>query len=250
MVDFSFSQPTDTHLEELLAGYALNALSPEETAELEHYLRQHPELEQQLSELQAVMGYLGQAFQESAPASLRTRILSIPHLSPAPTSAPATPQHRWSWRSPCGAIAALLIVGLSIDNVLLRQRLTALQVEFTPASTEENYVFHLAGTAEATPASAKVIVDIHAGEVLMGVQNLPPLPPQETYQLWAFTADQTGILCGRFNTDETGQAIAHFSVSPDLYTSPIAVMRIAKSSIDSALDASSLQEDWLLTSQS
>lgn len=68
--------PMSEHQEQLMAGYVLNSLSPEETAEVEQQLRTNPALEEELKELREVMGLM--AYQppiHKAPTQLRTRIL-------------------------------------------------------------------------------------------------------------------------------------------------------------------------------
>ncbi|MEB3213800.1 MAG: anti-sigma factor [Leptolyngbyaceae bacterium] len=267
MSNSSPKPPIDSHLEELLSGYVLGALSSDETAEIEQYLNENSELGQRLQELQDelqnVAGYLAYAYQHPAPEQLRAKILKIPlEASQAPlTTVPSVtdavslserrqqrPRRTRLWQPLGWAIAASLMIGLGIDNILLRQQLSQVATEIETHDDEE-YVFTLEHTGAIADASAKVVVVADAGEVLLGVRNLPPLPPQEAYHLWAFMTDDQKILCGQFNTDASGQILEHFSVSPEIYTAPIEFMRISREAVNPS-STSTAERQVVLTSES
>jgi anti-sigma-K factor RskA len=71
------NEPLSPHIEELLAGYALGDLSPEEAAELQQILVEHPELEIELQRLQEVLATLPYALPEIEPSpQLRQNIFA------------------------------------------------------------------------------------------------------------------------------------------------------------------------------
>lgn len=227
--------PNQDHLDELMAGYVLDALSPQEQAEVEQILQQGaPEMREQLRSLGEVMALLAHTTQQAAPGSLRARVLSIP-ASSMPSQATILPlraARRWPWRAMGGAIAASLFIALAIDNYQVRQRVSTLEAVLAEQHpTEENYAFELHGRGMATDASAIVLLDAHTGRVFVGVTNLPPLSADETYYLWAFTADDQKVLCGHFNTHATGQWVSYLSVDPAIYPGPVQVMRISREPI-------------------
>jgi Anti-sigma-K factor rskA len=251
MSNSPFPKPSDEYLEELLTGYVLNALSCDEKTELESYLEDNPELIQRLDSLQEIMGLMAHSARMPAPPQLREKVLAIPH-TPAVSGSPAsglpasgTPgldqsplvnrTHRrrspLTWQKVGAAIAALLVITLGIETFRMHQQLTSLETElaeYEEQPSEKDYTFELKSKQVGSIAVAKVVVDIDAGEVIVGVQHLPPLPAGEAYHLWAFTADQKKILCGRFTTDASGQLVERLSFQPEDYASQIKFMRISR----------------------
>jgi Anti-sigma-K factor rskA len=239
----------DEYLEELLTGYILNALSCADKVKLESYIEADPTLIQRLEELQEVMGLIAHSSQTPAPPQLRERVLNIPQRSalpmaiatpqypivPAPPVSVVTPRRsRLSWQKVGAGMAAALAVVVGTNFFLLDQQLSKIEAELTAAEgnlSEEDYTFDLKSNQMGSSAVAKVYVDIDENMVMIGVQNLPPLPPGEAYHLWGFTADQQQILCGRFNTDRAGQFVDRLSVPPGSYDSPVKFMRISREPI-------------------
>jgi hypothetical protein len=84
--------------------------------------------------------------------------------------------------------------------------------------------------------------------VIVVVRGLPPLSDEEAYYLWAFTANQKKIFCGRFNTDASGQLVEQLSVRPEEYSDPIKFMRISREPVVTL--PNSQQRVLVLTSES
>ncbi len=166
------------------------------------------------------------------------------------------------WRAIAGSAAALLILGLGIDNYLLRRQLTernnaitALQQSDSHQNQNVNlmeaaittalqgsatHVFTLKGTKAANTASGSVILDLKEGVALIALQDLPALPPGESYHLWAFTQTDK-ILCGTFNTPPSGKIVDKIAIAKDAYNSPVLMMRISKESDQTPPDPSKKQ---------
>lgn len=235
-------QPTNEHLQTLMTGYVLNALPSEEIAELESYFQQQPELLQQLQEYQEVIGLLAHSVQQPAPAHLRDQILALPQrvsdstapVRPAPVKR-TLPFRQLAWAKMAGSIAAMILLGLGIQNYFLQQRLHSLEAEIKELQEQEIFSFDLKGTQAAKNAAASIILDLTNGQALLAVQNLPPLPAGESYHLWAFTANEK-ILCGQFNMPASGQWVSHLSIPVEEYTSHVKFMRISREPSTPSLD--------------
>lgn len=82
-------------------------------------------------------------------------------------------------------------------------------------------------------AVATVILDRSMGRAVVAVQNLPPLPADERYHLWAFTANKQ-VLCGTFNTRPTGQLVTYIDVEALEYGGAVQFMGVSQESIAAA----------------
>ncbi|MBF2085057.1 anti-sigma factor [Thermoleptolyngbya sp. C42_A2020_037] len=235
------TQPLSDEAKELAAGYVLGELDAEEETRLQQLLRENPALTQEVQALSAVYRLLPQALpQVEPPAELRSRILSAQAELDAEQPGAAAGDgldmlqerrsQRWAvagrshsragrFGLPWGAIASVAagvtILALGLDNLRLRQqvaqvgsgggrdaraiapilqrpnsRLVALQDPSAPA----------AGTVLFTPG--------RWDEVVVSMENLPALPPDQTYRLWLRLQDGTVILCGEFIPDDQGRVFA------------------------------------------
>ncbi|NJR64276.1 MAG: hypothetical protein HC772_01405 [Leptolyngbyaceae cyanobacterium CRU_2_3] len=132
--------------QELMAGYALGDLSPEEAEELLHLLAENPGLKVEVTSLQEVLALVPYALSQQAPSPhLRDRILAVAQVTPqletpsdipvnVPKSSPsddrvplvllqeARRRSRWISRvyAAGGVIAASVMFALGIDNYQLR----------------------------------------------------------------------------------------------------------------------------------
>ena len=196
-------------LDELLAGYALGDLSPEEIEVVERLLVERPQLKIETARLQKVMALLPYALPEVQPPSqLRDRLL-------AAATQPASRRERsprfsaWSWSPMIASVAAIATVAVGLDNYRLRQELGQVQAQMNqqaeivatlqqPASR----LVSLQGTQPSGP-SGSVVLDAHNQKLVIAARQLPPLPVNQIYRLWAVIEDQK-IACGDFNTSPTG----------------------------------------------
>lgn len=227
-------------LEELMAGYALDDLSPEEAQRLEQLLAENPQLATEVSRLEEVLGLLPYALPEvEPPPHLRSTILQAAvvqtnHRQPLRKPSPLP------WSKIAGSIAALLALVLGLDNYRLRQTIKATQAV---KGQFETLTFSLEKTkaAAAEAASAKVVVNPNNLEAELTIKNLPPLPPGKVYVLWTvleqdapFTTDSKGaILTEAFVVDAQGNVSQTFAV-PRVYRSRELVSKIAVTVEDAA----------------
>lgn len=249
MSKFSFSQPNSEHLEELMAGYVLNALSAEETTEFEQYLLDNPDLSQQLEKLEEVMGLMAYSVPEiNPPDYLLDKILEqVQVSSPAVT---IKPKKQIFWRKIAIIAGAIATLGLAIDNYLLRQKLNFLEASVGTLQEFETRGFAMKETNvsnQSNTAFGSVVLDLENGKAVIAIENLSPLPENESYVLWAFTKNKK-IFCGQFNTNHSGQFIQQLPIPLKEYDSPVIIMEISKESI--TIPPTSTKTDPIMTSES
>jgi Anti-sigma-K factor rskA len=223
---------------ELIVGYALKTLTPEEMRSAEQLLAENPAWQQELAEYHAVMGLLAETSSVKAPEGLRSRILTAIDGPRQPASAPSArvrSLRRRRWSQGVWVAAAAVLLALGLDNYRLRQHMGQIQAQLDQISTklrehEEKpnyYAFQLKGKAENAEAMGLVAVDLDESELQVSLSNLPPIEPDEAYHLWAFTKDGK-ILCGRFSPTERGSINEKISVRAEDYPSGILYMRVSR----------------------
>ena len=196
-------------LQQLLAGYSLYNLSPEESATLAALLAADGTLQQELDQLQTVLELAHDATPTPPPAHLRHAVLQAARAQ-APVASPLAPaRSSRPWGRWMGAAAAALIAGLSLSNILLWR---TLQLE-RASQTQDLITVALGASDSAAPAQAEVVInpDTLAGS-LTG-ENLPPLEPGNVYVLWTVVDpdaqltldDKNAILTTVFTVDEAGR---------------------------------------------
>lgn len=212
------------HLEELMAGYVLGNLAPEEAEEFRQLLAERPQLATEVNRLHEALELLPYALPEvELPPHLRSSILDT-----VQADINRNPVRRWSrlpWSKIVGGVAALFALAIGIDNYRLRQELQRasrdnylLQQELKTATTVINAlqqpntrVFSLVGTKEANTASGSILLDLDAQRAVVALQNLPAPPSDKIYRLWAI-ADNKPIACAEFNASQQGTVLDEFSL--------------------------------------
>lgn len=106
--------------QELMAGYVLGELDPEEFAQVRELLRQYPVLEQEALNLQDALGVMPLGLEpEEPPAELRTRLLA----SATPIATGVSQKLSVPWGRIVGGLAVGVSVLLGWQNWQLRQQL-------------------------------------------------------------------------------------------------------------------------------
>ncbi len=160
-------------LQNLLAGYVLGDLTPEETEVLQHHLQQQPELRVELQHLQEALAAMPYALPVvHPPAHVRDRLLrTIATVAPVDSSsgqpvvrgtevrsiasAPSRRRDRQHWPFLLGSMAALTALALGLDNWRLRQDLVTAQAE---ASRQTALLRQDLAAAETQLASQKDLI--------------------------------------------------------------------------------------------
>jgi anti-sigma-K factor RskA len=183
---------TCSEIDELLAAYALGALSRDESEAVEAHIRscsKHAEL----VELQRTVSVLPLAAPEQIPSpSLKSRILEAARSPEVGRSGRTVSGHakagepvvvplrrvphrpRWAARPALAAIAAALLLALGAGGIgyFAGQQKTSQQV----------FVFH--GNHLAPNATAQLVYLKNQGRALVAVSGLPPLQPGQVYEMW------------------------------------------------------------------
>ena len=182
--------------EELKDVYVLGALPDEERREFEGYLASHPERHAELDELSTVAGLLALSPQEQEPSpELRRKIMDV-------VGAEAVRPHtdRWSWlirvREFLGVqnlalgAAALLVIGLFSWNMLLQAQMQTLQgrVQSLQSQPQGPQMVELGGAGTEQGARAELLI-IEGDRAVLVVEDMPPVPEDETYQIWVIEDD-------------------------------------------------------------
>jgi hypothetical protein len=125
------------HVDELISGQALHALSPDEEEQVALHVAECERCRRQLRESEAVAASLAYAVPAVAPPpDLRRRVLEsvapvveAPAVAPVPARAPARRAARWWPRFAAVAVPVLAaaVVGLVVWNVSLQSDLSSLQ---------------------------------------------------------------------------------------------------------------------------
>lgn len=185
-------------LRDLLGVYSLGMTDAQEAEALRAHLATCAECQAELRDLREAVAALPLIAEPMDPSpALRSRIeaaiLAESSPVPAPTAprlAPVppppvivTPASFWASARPWAAIAAallLLTVGMLIWNLRLQNQLASTPVAETIA---------LAPTDAAPGASGEVRYDPAARLFLLAVRDLPPLAPDQVYQVWLIGPD-------------------------------------------------------------
>jgi hypothetical protein len=226
--------------EEDLVLHAMQALSPEESEDVRLHLR---ECEICRAELEVITGDLAlvalNVEQHAVPQGARERFMArispaaarpIPVAEPAPLpavvpvrSAGQRPAHRVAVWTAWGAVAALLVVaislGLQVERLNERLRDEAVRnamlaesndhakevLEVMTAPTAQRVVLTPAMTP-AVPIGRAVYLPARGGLVFQA-NNLKKLPEGKTYELWVIPANGSApIPAGLFRPDAAGNA--------------------------------------------
>jgi anti-sigma-K factor RskA len=178
-------------MHDLVAPYALDALSDEERAAFEQHLDGCDECRAQLAELQEATGALAYAAEGAEPpAELRGRILEAARRDGHGAEVIPFPKRRWVFpvTAAAAAVAALAAVAVGLWAASLSRELDR---EREAKGTYERAFQLLGGDAEVTR-----LVDAEGGLLVAGdgsaalvVCGLPPAPSAQTYEAWVIAGN-------------------------------------------------------------
>jgi anti-sigma-K factor RskA len=191
---------------ELLAAYALHALSPDEAREVESHVRASDELRRELAVFQDVTVALAASVpQVDPPSHLRDRIMRAiaaegpaPAATVAPSGVPGVKRERptpftRAWALGLAAAAALAIV-FAGSTFALNQRLTALNQRL--ASQERvlailaNPGTKVASLAGPVQANVRFVYHTETRQGALVVSDLADPGQGMVYQLWLIAGQQ------------------------------------------------------------
>ncbi len=237
---FDSPATTDPHPDwhDLLAGYALGDLSPEEQATMQKLLAEHPGLKAEVMAYEETMALVPYALEpQTPPADLELSILSAAQTVRQPPSGQRRRNVRQAtpWYQAGMAAAALVIAVVGVDNYRLRQQRTVLAEQLATAQTDRQtletamaqleqeqaaanfeqvveilrqpnaLVYSLEGTEKAATSSGSLLTLPDHSKVQLVSHNLPVLPQGQVYRLWSVATETSSpMFCGEFNNTEVG----------------------------------------------
>jgi anti-sigma-K factor RskA len=198
--------------QELMAGYVLGNLTPEEAEELQQLLAAHPELGEEMHSLQEVLAAMPYALPEVQPAAVvRSRILTAAQHQPAQLAPTSRRDRRQSMALWGGSIAAVLALAIGLDNLNLRQQLATTQAKIASQKdliamlqAPQTKLVTLKGMDQMSKAAGNVVITPGEAGAIVVLQDLPPLPPGQTYNLWAVASGQK-VAAGNFTANPQGR---------------------------------------------
>lgn len=238
---------THEHYEELLAAYALDALTLEEQRDFERHLATCPSCESALGDLRRVSKSLGLSAEPvPPPAALRSRTLvrataapqeanvSVSRAERATRVPPASSKPSWSSLATAAALVAAAGLGLyamslrsqldstremlaeALDRVESLRRDVALARNDSARLTNTLNVIQssdvirvdLRGVDPAPAATGRAYISLSNGMVFT-TDRLPGLAANRSYQLWVVPtgADAAPISAGVFSVDQSGKSL-------------------------------------------
>jgi anti-sigma-K factor RskA len=197
----------EEHVFDLLPGYALDCLDPEEKEQVSVHLDTCARCRHELQTYAAVVGQLPMAVSEhQPPPGLKAKIMQ--EVKSAQPNAQELPGPGWWQRftgafrlsTPAWGLAGLVVIlVLAASNLFLWQRLNKLE------STGEHALITVAlnGTDAAPQATGLLIISDDGAQGTMIVDGLPDLGQAQQYQLWLIQ-DGKRTSGGVFSVDSQG----------------------------------------------
>ncbi|HZU14380.1 MAG TPA: anti-sigma factor [Chloroflexota bacterium] len=199
---------------DLVAAYALDALSPEERAQFEQHLAACQSCPEELAQLREVVGILPLAVDPiEPPAALKSRLIddvtgtegarrlhAIPGGRPAPRPRPHLPLTEIL----IGAVAAAAILALALWNISLQQSVNstrsalAFQRQVATALAHGATVSPLAGVSTSGAAAAALIQPRGRRNAYLIVDGFPSISAQRVYELWLIPPHRAPVPAGVF----------------------------------------------------
>lgn len=201
--------------QELIAGYVLGDLSPEEVAEFEHLLAQDPAIAAEVFQMQQALELAYAPPEIAPPDRLRSTLLA------KVSDRPIADVTRFPQRA-MAIVAAALIVVLAGSNYRLWRTLQTAQIESQSAPLI--YALQPTDSNPSAAATATISVNPDRLEATIEMRNLPPLQTDQVYALWTvlapnapYTTDaKQAILTKVFQVDGRGNFTQTIAV-PEVY---------------------------------
>ena len=196
----------DAELHELSAGYALDALEPEERDAFERHLAGCPECQEEVASFWEVAGALAVAADGPAPSpDLRNRILADARAEKQTVVSLDSRRRVSPVLAAVTAVAAAVAIGLGIYAVSLNNDLDSTRSALSAQESAAALLADSSATSVALQSGTGRLVVGSGGEAVLVLNDLPSAPAGKTYQAW-IVDDQMPVSAGIFDATD-GQAI-------------------------------------------
>ncbi|MEO1628842.1 MAG: anti-sigma factor [Bacteroidota bacterium] len=204
----------------LIEQYVLGIVSPEERRDIERLLTRHPDLRQMVEELSQGLESYAKAHTTPPPSHLRQKVLEAMKAVDVPRSAPTSPPpppapvvQRSFWSRWGTAIAAVMVLGLSMVCMLMYSKQSEAQQQIAVLSSQVEALqrdyqtlqrvdkrlqtqfailkdvstrhVQLQGSDLAPSAKAVVYWNENHQDAYLNVVDMPEAPHGHQYQVWA-----------------------------------------------------------------
>jgi anti-sigma-K factor RskA len=205
--------------EELLAGYVLGDLEPEDVTAMQEIIVNHPEIVTEIDRLQETLALLPLGLSPSYPSrELRDRLASvaIPQaeessiITSTTTGLKKSANRQNLWKLISVSLGTIVLIALGIDNYQMRQQIAAHQAELQKYKQAiallqgvDNRMITLKGMGATPAATGSVMIAPSEKMAMISIQNLNPISQETSYRLWAI-ADGKKVDCAQFRPDPQG----------------------------------------------
>lgn len=250
------------HISDLLAGYALNALSAEETAYIDEHLPDRPAWQWELAGFQRASGSLAYAHEPQAvPVRARAAILAridalateshaeaIARANPPVTlrrrlqrARPHVPRVAWATAVPATLVAVVLIM----TSIVMQERISDQQDELAAYQQEQvkvnellladdagQQVVDLVPSSVAPLARGRLLIDRQDQSAMLVVRDMPQPGDGESYIVWMLIGtnyDEYANM-GEMTVDDLGRGQKIIDPPGDFGVDPVVRITIEKTS--------------------
>jgi anti-sigma-K factor RskA len=178
-------------IDELIAGYALGALSADDERELEEHLRRSPDAREHLAALEETAATLAYGVETPLPPPrLRERILEQARPAPA-SNVVSLPRRRWL--VPALATVAAAAAGVAIGLGIWGSDLSGSLSDEQAAAAKQSELIALFARPDASryevDGATGTLVVAQGGQAGLVLSGLGPAPAGKTYQAWVIEDD-------------------------------------------------------------
>ena len=215
------TSPLPQDLEELIAGYVLGNLDPQEVQKVEQLLAENPDLIAEVNGLQETLALLPYGLPKiSPPTHLRTAILSSTAFDSSPeiNAKIKTNSIPLGWTLILVGIPTLLAIFFGGESDRLRQDLVTAQSQIVQQKDaiamlqqSSTSLVALKGMDMASAASGNMVMTPGEPQAVLVLRNLPTLPEGQVYYLWAVVGDKK-LPFGSFKAGSHGNVVSKFAI--------------------------------------
>ncbi|MCY7303693.1 MAG: anti-sigma factor [Thermoleophilia bacterium] len=196
----------DAELHELSAGFALDALEPEQRDAFERHLAGCPECQEELASFWEVAGALAVAADSAAPSpELRDRILADARGEKQTVVSLDSGRRVSPGLAAVTAVAAAVAIGLGIYAVSLNNDLDSTRLALSAQGSAAALLADSSATSVALQSGTGRLVVGDGGAAVLVLNDLPAAPSGKTYQAWIVDGEMS-VSAGTF-TSTNDQAV-------------------------------------------